>query len=373
MTNFNKEPDFRSIVKHFQFEGQFEHAELINTGHIHNTYALFFTLPRKTIKKYVLQAINTTVFKQPNLMMENILKISSYLQSKILRLGGDPKRETITWVQTIDGEYLFHNEDGSYWRAMLFIDGAQTYLKMPEFHLYFNASQAFGRFLKLLADYPPSDLNITIPDFHNTPKRFQSFIQALERDSHNRAISVREEIDFILQRERETGILIDLAQQGKIPVRVTHNDTKLDNVLLDNETQKGICVIDLDTVMPGLFLYDFGDTVRSAANTGAEDETDLSKVNFCVRIFELLVKGYLSEMRELLTPAEVENLSFGAKLIIYEQAIRFLTDYLNGDIYYRIHHPRHNLDRCRTQIKLIKDFEAHQDEIEGIVQKIIAG
>jgi len=368
MSPTDTSPDFTSIVQHFQFDGGFTTAELITNGHIHSTYALFYKDLEKSQPKYILQEINTTVFRQPELVMENILKITDFLREAIQKAGGDPMRETLTLVPTVQGDYCHQTEAGDYWRAMLYIDGAQTYQRMPSTELYFNASRAFGKFQRLLAGFPASDLHVTIPDFHHTPKRLQNFIVALDKDSCNRAITVKDEIQFILERHHEAGVLIDLLQQGKIPLRVTHNDTKLDNVLIDDQTGEGICVIDLDTVMPGLFLYDFGDTVRAAANTSAEDEPDLSRVNFNREVFELLVRGYLAEMRDLLTPTELENLAFGGKLILYEQAIRFLTDFLNGDIYYRIHRQNHNLDRTRTQIKLIRDMEANFEALQRIVE-----
>jgi len=371
MTIASKLPDFAAISSHFQFTGDLQSVQLIDVGHIHDTYALTFS-NQGGVKRYILQQINTHVFRSPRLVMENIRLVSNHLRARLLQSGGNPERESLTLIPTQEGSDYYTTKDGDVWRAMLLIEGARTHLTLPERRLYQNASQAFGRFQRLLADFPAEKLHITIPDFHHTSRRLQAFECAAAQDVSRRLASARPEVDFLLQRRSEAGRLIELQEQGKIPLRVTHNDTKLDNVLIDDQTGEGVCVIDLDTVMPGLSLYDFGDTVRSAANTAAEDELDLDKVHFDLDIFELLVRGYLLEMRNLLTRDELENLAFGAWLIIYEQAMRFLTDYLNGDTYYRTAYPDHNLARCRTQIKLIQEMEDHFAAVENIIHRVEA-
>ena len=253
-------------------------------------------------------------------------------------------------------------------RALHFIEGARSYQKAENPELHYHAARAFGRFLNLVKDLPPTLLYETIPDFHHTPKRFLVFIQALERDSHNRARDVKSEVDFALTRYGESTILIDLVARGEMPVRVTHNDTKLDNVMMDTETGEGVCVIDLDTVMGGLAVFDFGDSVRTGASTGAEDEPDISRVSLNLDIFDLLAQGFLEETREFLTQLEIDHLAYGAKLITFEQGIRFLADYLNGDIYYKTHRPGQNLDRSRTQFKLVDEMERNFDDMLQIIE-----
>jgi Ser/Thr protein kinase RdoA (MazF antagonist) len=252
---------------------------------------------------------------------------------------------------------------------MLFIEGAQTYQTVSNPDLYNRAAGAFGRFQVRLADFPTGNLHVTLPDFHNTPWRLSNFLHALENDAVGRASHIRNEIDFLLERQGQAGHLVEVAKSGQIPLRVTHNDTKLDNVMIDDQTGEGICVIDLDTVMPGLALYDFGDAVRSAANPAAEDEPDLERVFFNLPVFERLVQGYLAEAGCLLTQAELDNLAFSSWLITYEQALRFLGDYLNGDTYYKIFRPEQNLDRARTQIKLLQGMEASFSEMERFVKQ----
>jgi hypothetical protein len=258
---------------------------------------------------------------------------------------------------------------GEYWRAEIFIEGAQTYLTARDAQHYYNVARAFGEFQKYLDDFPIHELHDTIPDFHHTGKRFDAFLRAVEQDVINRAAPVKPEIDFALLRADEATVLTDMVEKGQIPLRVTHNDTKLDNVMIDDVTGEGVCVIDLDTVMPGFAVFDFGDTVRSCANTGLEDESDLSKVNFDLPVFNRLAHGFLDATRETLTSTEIDQLAFGAKLITFEQGIRFLTDYLNGDTYYKIHRPSHNIDRARTQFKLVQEMEQSYDAMLATIEK----
>jgi hypothetical protein len=362
-------PNFPEVIQHFNFEGSFLSALPFGNGHIHDTFAATFETKPGQTHRYILQEMNTHVFTRPVQVMENIQKVTSHLRRVIEEAGGDPQRETLTLIPTQDGKFYYQEEDGSTWRAMLFIEGAQTYQTSLDPNLYNRAAGAFGRFQVRLADFPANDLHVTLPDFHNTPWRLSNFTIAVEKDTVRRAARTQPEIDFLLQRQEQADLLIELEKKGKIPLRVTHNDTKLDNVMIDNQTGEAICVIDLDTVMPGLALYDFGDAVRSAANPAVEDEPDLSKVYFNLPVFERLVQGYLAEAGCLLTEAELENLAFSGWLITYEQALRFLGDYLNGDTYYKIHRPEHNLDRARTQIKLLQGMEASFDQMENIVRR----
>jgi len=360
-------PCFAEIVKHFRFEGDFLEAQPYGSGHINDTYLVRFREGDGTFQRYILQWINHTVFKHPEQLMQNIARVTAHLRKKIVADGGDPERETLNLIPTIDGNILYKTPDGDHWRAYLFIAGAQTYETVERLEHVYNVSKAFGKFQSLVSDIPARQLCETIPDFHHTPKRFEAFVEAVARDAHNRARSVKAEIEFVEKRAKETSVLVDLFEQGKLPERITHNDTKFNNVMIDDETAEGICVIDLDTVMPGLSLYEFGDSVRSGANSGAEDERDLSKVGIALKLFDRLAHGYLDAARDFLTPLEIDCLPFSAKLMTFECGMRFLTDHLNGDVYYKIHRANHNLDRCRTQFKMVQDMEEKFDQMERIV------
>ncbi len=360
-------PNFEKLIKHFKFEGDFLDARPYGFGHINDTYAARFRQSDGSLRRYIIQRINHHVFKKPEEVMSNIERVSSHLRARIVAAGGDPTRESITLIPTVTGKPYCQSAAGDYWRVHLFIEGARTYRVAEKPAHYYHAGKAFGKFLKMLDDFPAEQLYHTIPDFHHTPKRLQSFIQAVDADSQNRAQSVKTEIEFVMQRAEETGVLIDLFEQGDMPQRVAHYDAKLDNVMIDDVTGEGICVIDLDTVMPGLAVFDFGDAVRSGANPVEEDEQDLSGVRLDLATYDRLAQGFLEEAGDVLTLIEVDHLAFAAKLITFEQAIRFLTDHLNGDIYYKIHRQDHNLDRCRTQLELVRDMEAKFEQMVSII------
>jgi hypothetical protein len=355
------------IASHFAFGGNVLEVSPYGFGHINDTYQVRSKLSDQNEQRYILQRINHLVFKNPAAVMHNLIKVTQHLHRKIAQSGGDPRRETIHVIPTQQGDSFYTSPENEAWRAEFFIEGAQTYQIPTRQEHYYHAAQAFGQFGRLLADFPVDDLYETIPDFHHTPKRFATLVEAIERDAANRVQLVKHEIAFFLAREQDTHVLVDLAASGKIPRRVTHNDTKFENVMIDDLTGEGVCVIDLDTVMPGIILFDFGDTVRSGANPAAEDEPDLSNVNFDLKIFELLTHGYLDAARKILNPIEIDHLAFAARLITLEQGIRFLTDFLNGDVYYRIHRPNHNLNRCWTQIRLVQQMEEHSLEMEKII------
>lgn len=361
--------DLSNIARHFQFEGRFLNAEPIPSGHINDSYAARFRRSDGGAHRYLIQRINHHVFQTPEKVMENIEGITTHLRRKIIAAGGDPERETLNLIPTLDEKHLHRSHVGEYWRAAIFIEGAQTYDRVKDFEHVYNVAQAFGQFQHLVSDFPAERLHHTIPDFHHTPKRFCAFVEAVQRDLMNRARSVRDEIGFVERRANETSTLVDLLEKGQLPQRVTHNDTKLNNVMIDDETGRGICVIDLDTVMPGLSLYDFGDAVRSGANRAAEDERDLAQVTIDLGIFGRFVAGYLDVTRGFLTPLEIDNLPFSAKLMTLECGMRFLTDHLNGDLYFRIDRENHNMDRCRTQFKLVQDMEARFEEMVRIVEQ----
>ncbi|MCP4536801.1 MAG: aminoglycoside phosphotransferase family protein [Chloroflexi bacterium] len=361
--------DLTAVIEHFGFDGDFLQAVSWESGHINDTYVARFRKADATIHSYILQRINHNVFKNPRAVMQNVERVTAHLKKKIIAAGGDPERETLNLVSTMNGKTFCKTDTGDYWRAYVFIKGARTYEVAESLDHVYSAAKAFGQFQKLLGDFPAEQLYETIPNFHHTGKRFKALVAAVEQDAKNRAQSVRAEIEFAEKRAGETSVLVDLLECGKLPNRVTHNDTKFNNVMIDNETGKGICIIDLDTVMPGLSLYDFGDAVRSGANSADEDEPDLSKVCIDLDVFDRFASGYLDAARDFLTSTEVANLSFSAKLMTLECGMRFLTDHLNGDVYFKIHRENHNLDRCRTQFKMVRDIEIKFEQMEGIVAR----
>ncbi|MBS7297945.1 MAG: aminoglycoside phosphotransferase family protein [Eubacteriales bacterium] len=332
-------------------------------GHINDTYIA------ESNPRYIMQKINSNVFKNPYEVMENIVNVTEHLKQKIAENGGDTSRETLRVIKTIDGDTLYLAEDGNYFRMYNYIENATSYDAVENPQQFTEAARAFGKFQNMLADFPADKLHETIPNFHDTRKRFENLKKAIAEDKMGRLESVKAEVEFALAHEAEVGTIVDAIADGSVPLRVTHNDTKLNNVMLDNVTGEGVCVIDLDTVMPGSLLYDYGDALRFGASTGAEDETDLSKINFSLELFEAFTKGFLGEVGSKLTPRERELLPFGAKIMTFECGIRFLTDYLEGDTYFKIHREHHNLDRCRTQFKLVADMEAKAEEMQKIVAK----
>jgi hypothetical protein len=362
-----EKPDFAELVDNFEFAGDFVDATRHDSGHINETYVACFQENGGPPRRYILQRVNHHVFRNPEGVMRNIQAVTAHLRRKVTLDGGDPERETLNLVRS-NGGICHKTAAGEYWRAYMLIDGANSYDAAESLEHVYNAARAFGRFQQLLSDFEPDQLYVTIPDFHDTPKRLDALVRAVERDARGRARSIRAEIDFCMQRAGQTSLLVDLLDRGELPVRVTHNDTKFNNVMIDDETGEGVCVIDLDTVMPGLSLYDFGDAVRSAANTAAEDERDLSKVHFDLDTFRHLTRGYLDAARGFLTPAEIDLLPFSARLMTLECGMRFLTDHLDGDVYFRIHRENHNLDRCRTQFKLVAEMEEQETEMEQVVE-----
>lgn len=367
-----QQPTFplEEIIKNFNIDGEYIGYYLSNDGHINNTFVLEFDDGLGKIKSYLLQLINTNVFKNPDELMENIVGVTEYLRKIVVDNGGDPERECLNVYFTSDGKPYYRDAGGNCWRCYNFITGAHSCQSIDDPETFANAARAFGKFQCLLADYPSETLHETIPNFHNTLSRFADFEKAVSDNIAGRVDSVRDEIDFVLARRNDAGVLVKLLEKGKLPLRVTHNDTKLNNVMFDNETDEGICVIDLDTVMPGLSLYDFGDSIRFGANTAAEDEKDLSKVSLSLPLYREYTAGYLSTAGQSLTPTEVEYLPFSAKLMTFECGMRFLTDYLNGDTYFRIAYDDHNLDRCRTQFRLVEDMERKMEDMKAITQEI---
>ena len=338
-------------------------ASGFGNGHINETYLIE---PRQ----YIIQKINTKVFTKPDELMSNIVNVTTFLQKKIKEEYGDPTRETLTVVKTIDGKDYYQDEDGGCYRVYKYIDNSRAVDFNPTLSELYNAAKAFGKFQKMLDDYPADTLYETIVNFHYTPGRFNNLLKAIEEDAVGRKASVEKEIEFALSCRDWISTVTDGIADGTIPLRVTHNDTKINNVLFELNSDKAFCVVDLDTVMPGSVLYDFGDALRIGAATADEDETDLSKVSFDIEKFRSFTKGFLKEVAVCLTDREIELLAFSAKLLTYECGIRFLTDYLQGDTYFRIHRENHNLDRARTQFKLVWDMDQKMDEMNAIVHDI---
>lgn len=361
------EAEVLRIAGHFEMEGMPDSAVSYGSGHINDTY-LVTCKTDDEYKKYILQRINHKIFKKPWELMENVANVTEFLQNKIKEAGGDPDRETLHVVLLKGGALYREEEDGTYWRMYHFIEGATTYDIVKEPKDFYESALAFGHFQKVLEDYPAKTLFETIPNFHNTVDRFANFKKAVEEDVMRRADEVRKEIQFVLDREEDCHVLCDMLVAGEIPLRVTHNDTKLNNIMIDDKTGKGICIIDLDTVMPGSALYDYGDSIRFGACTGAEDEKDLSKISCDMELFALYTKGYIEGCEGSLTKTEITMMPMGAKLMTLECGMRFLADYLEGDIYYKIHRPEQNLDRARTQFKMVKDMEEKWEKMQEIVQ-----
>ena len=337
-------------------------------GHINDTFCVVCKTPEGGTARFILQRLSQAAFPHPEEVMENFVGITSYLRREILAEGGDPLRETLSLVKTGDGADFVTDAEGRAWRLMPFIENAECYQSAtPE--LFAASGRAFGRFQYMLRDYPARTLHETIPHFHDTESRFEQFLAALEADKLNRAEGVSPEIQFILRRKADCGVALRALREGKLPLRVTHNDTKLNNILIDRDTHEGICIIDLDTTMPGLAINDFGGSIRFGANHCLEDEQDLTKVNFDISLYEVFTRGFLEGARGSLTSAELEYLPWGARLMTLECGIRFLTDYLDGDHYFHVSHPRQNLDRARTQLKLVKDMEEQFDAMGAVVAK----
>jgi Ser/Thr protein kinase RdoA (MazF antagonist) len=355
-----------AVVRQVQIDGDYLSAAPCGSGHINDTWCAIFVQAGQPVR-FILQRINHNIFKNPIALMENIERVTAHLAAQE---SGNPDRDrrVLKLIPARDGRAWSVDADGYYWRAYRFIEGARTYDVVESPEQAFEAAKAFGRFQQLLADLPAPRLHDTIPDFHHTPKRFAALERAIAADAAGRAILAQSEIAFALARKPTTSVLLD----ANLPERVTHNDTKFNNVMLDDATGEGICVIDLDTVMPGLALYDFGDMVRTATSPAAEDEQDLSRVTMQFPMFEALLRGYLASAGTFLTKDEISYLAFSGKLITFEMGIRFLADYLAGDTYYKVHREGHNLDRCRTQFKLVESIEQQESKMNRLVKTLIS-
>ncbi len=333
-------------------------------GHINRTFAV-----NDPTGRFIVQRINHFVFPSPENIMENTCAVTEFIRRRLRETGGDPDRETLTVRRTTDGADFFLDQDGEYWRCMTYISGASAHETADGPGMLLEVGRAFGNFQKMLSDYPADTLHEIIPRFHDTPERFRQLEKAMEQDVKGRKREVGPELEFAVQRKVRCGLLMELLQKGELPLRVTHNDTKMSNVLIDDATGQAVCVIDLDTVMPGLAAFDFGDSIRAGATTAAEDETDLSRVHFDLERYEAYTRGFLSAAGSTLTQKELDTLPDGAILMTFEVGIRFLADYLNGDVYYHTDRPRHNLGRARNQFRLVEEMEQKRAEMSGIIAR----
>lgn len=365
------EQEVRQAASGFQYEGVLRNVEAYGSGHINDTFLLTYAVGKMGCIQVILQRMNRNVFPDPEALMENVVSVTSFLGERILEAGGDPYRETLNVIPARDGRAYHRTEDGDYWRSFMFVTDTCCYDTAESAEDLYEAGVAFGSFQRLLADFPAQKLHETIRDFHNTEKRLSDFKRAVEADAGKRASQVQKEIQFILSRKADACFFQEQIRKGELPVRVTHNDTKLNNVLLDRRTHRGLCVIDLDTTMPGLAMYDFGDAIRSGASTAAEDEKDLSRVRLDMTLFEMYTKGFLKGCGDSLTQQELLLLPMGAKVMTYECGMRFLADYLENDIYFKTTYPEHNLDRARTQLKLVEDMEHKWEELNAIVERLV--
>jgi Ser/Thr protein kinase RdoA (MazF antagonist) len=357
-------PDARAAASQFEFRGEVSAIAPHGNGHINDTYLVTCRAQGAPVR-YILQHINRHVFRDPVAVMQNVERVTAHLAAQAADRS-DGERRSLRLVPTREGRDWHVDAQGETWRAYRFIENARTYETATSTEQAFQAARAFGGFQQQLSTLPPPRLHETIPDFHNTPKRFAALEQAVAADVAGRAALAKPEIDFARARQSITGILLDAG----VPERITHNDTKFNNVLLDDKTGEAVCVIDLDTVMPGLALYDFGDMVRTTTSPAAEDERDLAKVTMQFPMFEALVRGYFDSAGVFLTATERKYLAFSGKLITFEIGIRFLTDYLAGDTYFKVHREGHNLDRCRTQFKLVESIERQEEEMNRLVVSV---
>ncbi|MCI8870483.1 MAG: aminoglycoside phosphotransferase family protein [Lawsonibacter sp.] len=357
----------REAMDAFDFGAPAVGALRYGSGHVNDTFCVHTQPDNAPCRRFILQRMSPVAFKRPDQLMDNIIGVTEHLGRKILQAGGDRDREAMEVLRPRSGEPFFTDSDGGAWRVYPFVEHTVCHQSAGTPELFAASGRAFGRFQALLRDYPAETLYETIPNFHNTEDRLAKLKEAVRADPLGRAAECRPEIDFIMARQDDCSVALRALREGKLPLRVTHNDTKLNNVLMDEKTGEGVCIIDLDTVMPGLVIYDFGDSIRFGANHCAEDETDLSKVALDVELFSVYTAAFLEGAGGALTDTEIEYLPWGAKLMTLECGIRFLTDYLVGDQYFHISREKHNLDRCRTQCRLTADMEAHWAQLQSIV------
>lgn len=357
-----------AIAARFTVPGEFLRAEPFAGGHINDSHVLTYRQGSQSVR-FLLQRLNPAIFKHPARVMENIRRVTDHIAKKLTaRKASDVARRVLTLVPTPAGDSFCQDDAGACWRLYHFIEGTRVYESVQTPEQAYRAGRAFGEFQSLLADFPGPRLHEALPGFHNTPLRYAAFELALAADARNRAAAAKAEIEFVAARRPLAPVLLDLWRNGKMPERVVHNDAKISNVLLDEKTGEGLCVVDLDIVMPGLALFDFGDMMRSMTTTAAEDEPDPAKVELQMPLFEGLARGYLEAAGAFLNAVEREHLIFAGRLITLEQGVRFLTDFLNGDTYYKTQRPGQNLDRCRTQFKLVESMTRQEAALQAFVR-----
>ena len=364
----NEEKLIQEICERFNIQGEYRSYEVINSGHINTTYRVYY-FRNNMLKDYIVQRVNTYVFQNPIAVMDNISSVTEFLRAKIKQVKETAKRNVLHYSQTSDGKYYTFTEDGGFWRCCRYIDDSVCFLKPENLKVIEESGKAFGEFQMQLADYPVEKLSIVIPHFHNTIRRYDAFRDAIAEDAMGRVVELTADIEGYLSVEDIATKPYRLQKEGVLPLRVTHNDTKTSNILFDANTFEHLSVIDLDTVMPGLVAFDFGDAIRTAASTGEEDERDLDKVAIDMDKYEAFTRGFVGEVGDAITEAERDSLAMGAIAMTLECGLRFLTDYINGDKYFKIHYPDQNLVRARCQFALAKDMIAHLDEMQSIVKK----
>ncbi len=362
------ETQIKEVCNRFRLQGEYRSFEVINSGHINTTYRVYFFRDGE-IKDYILQRVNTYVFQDPVGVMDNISSVTEFIRAKIKQKQATAKRNVLHYSTTAEGEYYTYMEDGGFWRCCRYIDDSVSFEQTDDLKVIEESGWAFGEFQLYLTDYPVEKLSIVIPHFHNTVRRYQAFRDAIEENATGRKAEVEEDIAGYMALEEIATKPYRLQREGVLPLRVTHNDTKMSNVLFDKKTKEHLSVIDLDTVMPGLVAFDFGDAIRVCASTGKEDERDLDKVALDITKYEAFTKGFVGAVKDSLIPAEKETLALGAVAMTVECGMRFLTDYINGDKYFKIHYPDQNLVRARCHLVLARDMIAHLDEMQAIVDK----
>lgn len=361
--------NINEVISKFDYRGTYVSCEEFGSGHINKTYLVTFDQGDNE-QKYILQELNSDIFKNIDQLMENVFAVTTYLRGVIKANGGDQNRETLHYVKTQNGD-KYYSANGRYYRSYIFVKDSISYDKVESAELFKSSGIAFGKFQKMLDGFDADSLYETIPNFHDTAWRYENeFLPAVEKNLSGRADTCQNEIKFVMDRVADTSVLGDLIKSGDLPLRVTHNDTKLNNVMFDVDTNKCICVIDLDTVMPGLALYDFGDSIRFGANTGEEDEKDLSKVSLDLDYFKAYAEGFLGEAGDAFNQCEIDNLAFASKMMTFECGMRFLTDYINGDAYFKTAYPEHNLVRAKCQFKLVADMESKMSAMNDIIKNI---
>ena len=362
------EYDLKKIGEMFNIPGEYLRSEVIKSGNINKTFLVTYFRDNAE-KPYIIQRVNTYVFKNPVQVMQNINEVTEHIRAKIKATGVSAGRSVLHYLHAPDGNNYAYDEEGGFWLGYRYIDNSVTYNLTDDLDIIYEAGRGFGEFQKNLADFDASKLFESIPDFHNTRKRFDRLFEAAEKDPYDRVKDLKDELDFLRSRYEASCVFCDMLERGELPLRVTHNDTKCNNVIFDIDTKKALAVIDLDTVMPGLCAYDFGDLIRFGANNTDEDDPDYSKIFLDMNKYEAFTRGFVGALNESLTRRELETLHLGAYVMTTELAARFMLDYLDGDVYFKLNYPEHNLVRTKAQVTLARDMEKKLDEMQRIVLK----